>query len=168
MTIKMRTDTSSTASTENLTETAQAIDAATRLLGQMTWLLSQSPPHKHLFITDIDWYLLPAIRSGQFRVWIQGGQPVGFALWANVDDEIHASMEGGLTKVPPGKWQSGGHLWLIDLVAPFGGGQNLFTDLVNTVFAGKAFHYLEYDSNIGKMNVKRCVGRGDEAAIPDD
>jgi cytolysin-activating lysine-acyltransferase len=37
----------------------------------------------------------------------------------------------------PGDWKSGNEAWLIDLVAPFGGGGGLIKDVKEKVLAGR-------------------------------
>lgn len=39
------------------------------MLGELTWLLSQSASHKHFAIGDLEWLVMPAILLEQFRVF---------------------------------------------------------------------------------------------------
>jgi len=60
------------------TPTPEPIDKVTAL-GHGVWLMSQVATHKHFFIGDIEWMLVPPVAMGQFRLWRNNGMPVGFA-----------------------------------------------------------------------------------------
>ena len=40
-----------------------------QVLGEIVWLLSQSPAHRQLFISDLEWFCMPAILLEQFRMF---------------------------------------------------------------------------------------------------
>ena len=40
---------------------AQSPKTVSQVLGEITWLLSQSPLHKNLFISDLEWMVMPAL-----------------------------------------------------------------------------------------------------------
>jgi cytolysin-activating lysine-acyltransferase len=52
------------------------------MLGEMVWLLSQSPIHRHLSLADLEWLIMPPLLLEQFRVFRGEATPVGLALWA--------------------------------------------------------------------------------------
>lgn len=51
-------------------------------IGHAIWLMSRSPVHKHLMITDTEWLVTPPILLNQFRLWQNNGTPLGFVSWA--------------------------------------------------------------------------------------
>jgi cytolysin-activating lysine-acyltransferase len=51
------------------------------MLGEMTWLLSQSPLHNVLQLKDLEWLVMPALIHEQFYLFRDGDKPVGLALW---------------------------------------------------------------------------------------
>ncbi|TCS01254.1 toxin-activating lysine-acyltransferase, partial [Caulobacter sp. BK020] len=53
-----------------------------QVLGEITWLLTQSPLHKSLFIGDLEWFAMPAILLEQFRIWNGPNSPAAVAFWA--------------------------------------------------------------------------------------
>jgi RTX toxin acyltransferase family len=53
-----------------------------QILGEITWLMTQSPRHKAIPLGDIEWLLMPAILLRQFRIFYKGEQPVGVAVSA--------------------------------------------------------------------------------------
>ena len=90
-------------------------------LGQVVWLLSQSPNHKHLFLTDLDWAVVPPVALKQFHLWKRNDVPVAYACWAFLNDAAAERRRSGVRKLAPQEWKCGDQLWLFDLVAPFGG-----------------------------------------------
>jgi cytolysin-activating lysine-acyltransferase len=52
----------------------------------------------------------------------QDKYPRAALLWAYVSDEVHEALQerGGVLR--PHEWNSGPHLWLLDVLAPFGHG----------------------------------------------
>jgi cytolysin-activating lysine-acyltransferase len=92
-----------------------------QVLGEITWLMTQSPRHKAIPIGDLEWLLMPAILLQQFRIFYSGAQPVGAALWALADDLVARRIDAGDTRLAAVEWKSGINLRIIDIVAPFGG-----------------------------------------------
>ena len=139
------------------------------VLGELTWVLSQSPAHKHFAIGDLEWLVMPAILLEQFRVFHGDKHPLGFALWAYLSEEAETRMttavaSGGGARLRPGDWKSGDRLWLIELVAPFATPDNKLTeamiaDLVRNVFGDKKFKFHSTDLTTGKREVQE-IGKG--------
>jgi cytolysin-activating lysine-acyltransferase len=124
-------------------------------LGEAVHLLTQSPAHKHLFLTDLDWAVIPALMLGQFRLFRSGGRVVGLALWASVSDEVDDRLKAGVSRLAPLDWKSGETLWLIDLVAPFGGAERMLKDLAEGALAGKNVRYWGVDEQGRRTFIER-------------
>ena len=92
-----------------------------QVLGEITWLMTQSPRHKTIPLGDLEWLVMPAILLKQFRIFYKGEQPVGVALWALVDDFVAKRIDAGDKRLTAVEWKSGGHMRIIDVAAPFGG-----------------------------------------------
>jgi cytolysin-activating lysine-acyltransferase len=92
-----------------------------QVLGEIIWLMTQSPRHKATPLGDLEWLLMPAILLRQFRIFYQGEQPVGVALWALADDLVAQRIDAGDTRLSAVEWKSGTKLRIVELVAPFGG-----------------------------------------------
>lgn len=137
-------------------------DDMTRLLGQIVTLLGQSPGHRHVFVSDLEWLVLPALIARQARVWRRqtenGSIPVIYASWALVDAEVEARLRQGQTRLKPTEWRSGDRAWLIDLVAPFGGSDAALTELADQVFPGKVLHALSASAT-GGFAVREIRGK---------
>ena len=92
-----------------------------QVLGEITWLMTQSPRHKVIPFGDLEWLLMPAILLRQFRIFYQGEQPVGVALWALADDLVAKRIDAGDNRLAAVEWKSGSNMRIIDIFAPFGG-----------------------------------------------
>jgi len=92
-----------------------------QVLGEITWLMTQSPRHKSIPLGDLEWFLMPAILLKQFRIFYKGEQPVGVAIWALADEIVAKRIDGGDKRLTAVEWKSGTNMRMIDVVAPFGG-----------------------------------------------
>ena len=92
-----------------------------QVLGEITWLMTQSPRHKQVPLGDLEWLVMPAILLKQFRMFYKGEQPVGVALWALVDDIVAKRIDAGDIRLTAVEWKSGANRRIVDVVAPFGG-----------------------------------------------
>ena len=121
-------------------------DDMTRLLGQIVSLMGQSPAHRHIFISDLEWLVLPPLTKRQVRIWRRrterGVAPVVYASWAMVTEEVEKRLLQGQNRLRPAEWDGGNIPWLIDLVAPYGGGDAALNELVDQTFGGKAIKAL--------------------------
>lgn len=113
-------------------------------IGHALWLMSRSPLHKHLMITDIEWLVSPPIILGQFHLWERAGSPFGFASWALLGEEAEERIVAkGIRRLMPTDWKSGEQLWLIDFICPFGGHEALIQELKTQVLSNKRFKMLQ-------------------------
>ncbi|MNS10311.1 RTX toxin acyltransferase family protein [compost metagenome] len=69
------------------------------MLGEIVWLMSQSPVHKQLFIGDLEWFAMPAILLEQFRTFYGPNAPAAVAFWAMVSEETAQRLEAGAHKL---------------------------------------------------------------------
>lgn len=111
------------------------------VLGEIVWLMSQSPVHKQLFISDLEWFCMPAILLEQFRIFNGPNSPAAVAMWASVSEETEQRLLAGGNKLRPDEWNNGDRKWLIELVAPFGAVDEIMADLRTSVFAGSIFKF---------------------------
>ena len=111
------------------------------VLGEICWLMSQSPVHKQMFMGDLEWFAMPAILLEQFRIFNGPQHPVGVAFWATVSEETEQRLLEGANKVRPDEWKNGDQPWLIELLAPFGGQDEMLQDFGKNIFTGKSFKF---------------------------
>lgn len=134
------------------------------LLGEMTWILTQSPLHKAMQIGDIEWLCMPALINQQFYLFRDGDQPIGLALWAKCNAAAVKKLEGGMiepeNRLTLEEWSSGDQIWLVDLIAPFANADNkqreiMIADLISGPLEGKEFNFHQTDPNTGKRSSQK-------------
>lgn len=165
--LHVRLDTAMTQETHKSTETEtpamQAPPTVSHMLGEMTWLLTQSPLHKALAIGDLEWLVMPALIHQQFYLFRDGQQPVGLAMWAKCTPSAVAKLEGGMiepeNRLTLEEWTNGDQIWLVDLIAPFATIENkqreiMIADLISGPLKGKEFHFHQTDPKTGKRMVQ--------------
>ena len=112
------------------------------MLGPALWLFARDERKKFTFIADQDWLVMPPLILDQCKLYMKDEIPWAFCTWAFVSDQVDERLSASIPKIAPHEWKSGEHLWLIDIVAPFGGADEIIADLQKTNFAGKAFKAL--------------------------
>jgi cytolysin-activating lysine-acyltransferase len=100
-----------------------------QVLGEIAWLMTQSPRHKAIPLGDLEWLVMPAILLRQFRIFYQGDRPVGVAVWALVDETVAKRIDAGDKRLTAVEWKSGTNMRIIDIVAPFGGEAEMRTQI---------------------------------------
>ena len=132
------------------------------LFGEITWLLTQSPLHRHLKLADLEWLVMPALLSRQLYIFRDGDNTIGVALWGKLSAEAEKKLDKplmeGKSRLAPEDWTSGENIWLIDLVAPFANEQNkqreiMMADLLAGPLKGQAFKLHRTDPKTGKRSV---------------
>ena len=124
-----------------------------QMLGEVTWLMTQSASHKTFFLSDLEWLAMAPIMMKQFRVFYatdknaesQGqkgaSRPIGVVLWALASEEVEERLKAGNAKLRPQDWRSGDRLWVVDIIAPFGGHEEMLKDLKSQVFKDKTLKF---------------------------
>jgi cytolysin-activating lysine-acyltransferase len=154
-------------------------------LGQVVWLLSQSPLHRELRIKDLEWSFMPAIVHEQFRIFrfgplpgsekldpatLLGGAftresfeqlPLGVAIWGKLSADAEAKLEKG-ERLAPQDWRSGDRVWLVELISPFHTPQNklseaMLIDLMQGPFRQTAFNLHRTDPATGRRDKVRVA-----------
>jgi len=123
------------------------------LLGEITFMLAASPAHQLMFLSDLNWLVVPAVRLNQFRLVRKNGGPMAYVSWALVSDEVEERLKAGAKRLKPDEWRSGDNAWIIDLVAPLGNQDQIIEGLKKNVFAGREFKGLVPGAD-GKPSMK--------------
>lgn len=95
-----------------------AFARASQVFGQAVSIFMQSPQHRHLLLSDLEWRVIPPIALQQYRLVQHKGTPAGFISWALVDEETEQRLQQPDFRLRPQDWKSGGRVWIIDVVAP--------------------------------------------------
>lgn len=137
---------------EGVSDIQAAAQDPSAMLGAAVWLMLSSPGHKHLFVTDFEWLVVPPILARQFRLYRRDNVPIGFVSWARVSDEVETRIINGSVKLSPKEWTGGDRLWIIDVLAPLGGVEDIMTDL-KKAFEGQTVKYIQADENGRRVEV---------------
>jgi hemolysin-activating ACP:hemolysin acyltransferase len=132
-------------------------------LGQIVAVLMRSAAHKHYSLADLEWLVLPAVLSGQYRV-AQAQQsgapaPIGVALWASVSADVDKRLSdlSAPARLRPAEWRSGNIPWLMELVCDARIQQALLKGLGDTIFEGLAIK-MRVRGTDGKMQIAVLKG----------
>ena len=132
------------------------------VLGEVVWLMSQSQIHKQFFISDLELArracgkrkrVMTPVLLQQFRTFYATDRPIGVVLWASVSDEVAARLAEGISKLRPQDWKSGDKLWVVEVIAPFGGAEEMVKDLKEKVFPDKPVNFLAVTKE-GKKEIR--------------
>lgn len=132
------------------------------MLGEMVWLLTRSPLHRGLSLSDLEWLIMPALLHEQFYMFRDGDQPIGLALWAKCTPEAAAKLEAGMlepeNRLTLEEWNGGDQIWLVDLIAPFATTENqhreiMIADLIAKPLRGSEFRLHRTDPSTGERSV---------------
>ena len=69
-------------------------------------------------------------------------KPIGVAFWATVNEEMEERLAAGTSRLRPQDWKSGDRLWVVEVIAPFGGAEEMVKDLKAKVFAEREMKFL--------------------------
>ena len=159
-------------------ETGQGADmTVARMLGEIVWIMTQSPGHKHFALGDLEWMVMPALALEQYRIFRNGTQPLGVAFWAYLNEDAEKKLLSGGSHLRPDEWavgmkidpedgisaKKGGTLWLVDLICPFHTPKNKFADqmladMIQGPFKGKKFKFHHTDPETGERKVMELGG----------
>lgn len=163
-------------------------------LGQIVWLLSQSPLHREMKIKDLEWSFMPAVLFEQFRVFrfgpLPGGgnidpkafaqigltkegleqMPLGVAIWAKLSAEAEGRLEKG-EKLTAEDWKSGDRVWLVEMISPFATPENklseaMLLDLMQGPFKATAFNLHRTDPQSGRRDKVHVASHLQETSPP--
>lgn len=124
-------------------------------LGEIAWLMTQSPTHKHFAIADLEWLVIPALLLKQCRIFYDGQRPVACALWGFLSPETEQRLSEGVMRIRPDEWKAeNGKPWLVDAICPFDTADGALSkrvvgELAGTVFQGGAFRTFQMDPKTG-------------------
>lgn len=136
------------AQNESVANGAQFIPAGPSSLQVQTFadvvaLMAASPPHRHLFLSDIEWLVMPPLMLGQCSLVRREGRPFAFVSWAFLGPDAAARMIQPQLRLRPADWKSGDEAWIIDVVAPFGGADVALKEVKARSFSGRKVKALQ-------------------------
>jgi cytolysin-activating lysine-acyltransferase len=87
------------------------------ILGDISWLMMESPWHRGRIVADFVRLSLPPIKHRQFRLFYNGKIPIAFISWALLSPEAERRYLDDPYSLQPEDWTSGKAIYLVDCVA---------------------------------------------------
>lgn len=112
------------------------------LLGPVTWLMLQQPHTRHTLLSELEWRVIPALMRDQAKLYMRDGLPIAYVSWANFSNQVAQRYRTPPHQLSYTDWDCGDEVWLVDIVTPFGGLQQVMEDVRRNVHPGKAVHQL--------------------------
>lgn len=112
------------------------------LLGPVAWLMMQQAAGRHTLLGELEWRVMPALILDQAKLYLKGDAPVAFASWARLGEAAAQRYQAAPHQLATADWLSGDQIWLIDVLTPFGGAQDVLKDLREKVFPGRVVRQL--------------------------
>lgn len=128
--------------------------------GAAAWLLSHDAVYSGMSLRALEAAIGAPMRAGQYKIYRKQGTPFAYASWAYLNEEVEARVVSGGAGLKPDEWGSGEQLWLVDLIAPFGGVDLVKTDLKEKIFKDRNFQIL----SVRRQESFAELGPGEEAA----
>ena len=119
--------------------------------GEIVSVLMRTQPYRSMPLADLEWFVIPAIATGQCAITKSRRQEsrsmfaVGVVLWASVSDEINNRLQNGLEalhRLKPQDWASGENIWLIEAVGEKPAVEKMLAKLRETRWQGKRVNAL--------------------------
>ncbi|MBZ0104457.1 MAG: toxin-activating lysine-acyltransferase [Sulfuricella denitrificans] len=123
-------------------EQAKAVLQKLPLLGPITWLMMQKGATRHAFVADLEWRIMPPLALDQAKLYMRDDAPLAFVSWALLSEEVVARYRQAPYRLAPGDWKSGEQVWIIDIIAPFGGSEDVLKDLRENRFPASTIRQL--------------------------
>ncbi|MBK7846565.1 MAG: toxin-activating lysine-acyltransferase [Zoogloea sp.] len=133
-------------------EQAKVVLRKLPLLGPMTWLMLQRGGTRNILLSELEWRVLPALALDQVRLHMREEAPIAFITWAKLSAAAAGRYREPPHQLSPSDWKSGEDVWIIDVIAPFGGAAEAIQDLKEKVFPGQVLRQL-YPSPEGLAKV---------------
>lgn len=112
------------------------------LLGTVSWLMLAAPSTRHTLLSDLEWRVMPALVLNQAKIYMREDTPVAYVSWARLSPEVARRFRAMPHRLAPGEWKCGPEVWLVDVLAPFGGIQEVMRDLRANVLPGEVLRQL--------------------------
>lgn len=132
-------------------EKAKAVLHKLPLLGPVAWLMMQQGPTRHVLLSDLEWRVMPPLVLDQAKLYMREESPLAFVSWARLSADVAERYRQPPHRLSPGDWKSGDAIWIVDLIAPFGGGQEVIDDLRKNQFAGQPLNQLVAGEEAAKV-----------------
>nr|WP_315490379.1 toxin-activating lysine-acyltransferase [uncultured Rhodoferax sp.] len=126
---------------------AESVMGKVPVLGAVAWLMMQQAGARHTLLSELEWRVMPPLVLEQAKLYMRDGAPIAYVSWALLSERVAQRYLEAPHHLVAADWKSGDQVWIVDLLAPFGGAPEVMKELRETVFAGKAIHQLMPDAH---------------------
>lgn len=112
------------------------------VMGAVAWLMMQGAATRHTLLSDLQWRVMPPLILDQAKLFMRDGLPLAYVSWALLSESAAERYQHPPHQLAASDWQSGNQVWIIDLLAPHGGADDVVKDLREKEFSGKAIYQL--------------------------
>ena len=112
------------------------------VLGAVCWLMMQQAGARHTLLSEMDWRVMPPLVLEQAKLYMRDNAPIAYVSWAKLSAATAQRFLEAPHHLMAADWKSGDQVWIIDLIAPFGGTAEVMKELRETVFVGREIHQL--------------------------
>ena len=138
------------------------------ILGEVHWILLHSKIHKFMFCSDVEALFFPAILHKCFRIFYsRDKQPVGVICWARVNDVVHMRLHNQAFRLKPEEWNSGANIWIMEMVAPFGGEKSMLDELLDGIFQDDIV-FVQGKNEKGFVSNQKVFGKNRKARLQEE
>lgn len=123
------------------------------MLGEIAWLMAQSPLHRSWPLESLMQWVAPALALKQCRTYHRDQRPVAYVSWARLSRETEEAYVLNPRGLQPANWNNGQRLWVIDLIAPFGDGGTVIRDLRTGLFRDEVVRALRVKPGDDQMRI---------------
>ena len=129
------------------------------VFGSVVWLMMHSKSDRDLPLHTLSKLVLPPIKYRQFVLATEGGKPVFYLSWANLNEEAESRyLKNTPLCMHEDDWDSGDRMWIIDWVAPFGHSYAITRILERRLFATRWARSLYHRGNEKGLRVMTFHG----------
>ncbi|MGY3960511.1 RTX toxin-activating lysine-acyltransferase RtxC [Aeromonas popoffii] len=105
------------------------------MLGGVILLSQHSSLHRRYSVAEWQQRILPAFELNQFSYYEDAqGRPVAFCNWAFVSLSIRDTLLAAERELIREDWQSGNHIFIPEMIAPYGHARAVVSDLRRRIF----------------------------------
>ncbi|WP_340479156.1 RTX toxin-activating lysine-acyltransferase RtxC [Vibrio anguillarum] len=106
-----------------------------KMMGGILLLSQYSPLHQRYLISEWQQRIMPSFELNQFCYYEdEQGRPIAFCNWAFLSEQVRELLLSGEREIEAADWCSGDHIYIPEMLAPFGHGRQIVNDLRQRVF----------------------------------
>lgn len=131
----------------------------TTVFGEVAWLMTQSNLHRNWAIGSLVQWIVPALITGQYRLYRRNDRPIGYVAWGRLSATVETYYARDPSSLQPKDWKSGDRLWLLDWISPSGDTRYIANDLKNNIFPSEVARGLRWKKDSDTLKIFYLHGK---------